>query len=109
MANLKLKEREADIYVICLYDEFIWEDYKAQVDKIMKSSGLLSVTWDLSHLTYVPWQHVWKQIALMRHYRPIMAQHIKKNIIILPNKKWKHVLDLIFKIVPPVAPTILQY
>jgi len=96
-------------YTISLRDEFEWNRYREKVDNIMLSTTQLVVTWDLSHLTYVPWQHVWKQIALMRHYRPIMAQHIKKNIIILPNKKWKHVFDLIFKIVPPVAPTILQY
>ena len=96
-------------YIISLQDGFEWNRYREKVDNIMLSTTQLVVTWDLSHLTYVPWQHVWKQIALMRFYRPIMAQHIKKNIIILPNKKWKHVLDLIFKIVPPVAPTILQY
>ena len=65
------------LYTISLRDEFEWNRYREKVDNIMLSTTQLVVTWDLSHLTYVPWQHVWKQIALMRHYRPIMAQHIK--------------------------------
>ena len=96
-------------YIISLQDEFVWKEYKEQVETIMESRIPLVVTWDLSQLSYVPWVHIWKQVTLMIHYRPIMAQHIKNNIIILPNKKWKEVLEFLFKIVPPVAPTILQY
>ena len=96
-------------YIISLQDEFVWSEYKEQVDTIMRSNIPLVVTWDLSQLTCVPWKHIWKQITLMIHYRPIMAEHIEKNIIILPNEEWKKALELIFKIVPPVAPIILQY
>ena len=96
-------------YIISLQDKFIWGEYAEQVDAIMRSRVPLAVTWDLSQLTYIPWEHVWKQVAIMIHYRPIMSQHIKNNIIILPNEEWKKVLEFIFKIVPPVAPTILQY
>ena len=96
-------------YIISLQDNFVWQEYEEQVETIMKSHLPLVVIWDLSHLSFVPWEHVWKQITLMIKYRPIMAQHIKNNIIILPNKKWKGVLEFIFTIVPPVAPTLLQY
>ena len=96
-------------YIISLQDEFVWSEYKEQVDTIMKSNIPLVVTWDLSQLTHVPWQHVWNQVTLMIHYRPIMIEHIKNNIIILPNEGWKKALEFLFQIVPPVAPTILQY
>ena len=96
-------------YIISLKDEFIWSEYKEEVDTLMRSDIPLVVTWDLSQLTYVPWEHVWKQITLMIHYRPIMAEHIKNNVIILPNEGWVKALEFIFSIVPPVAPTILQF
>ena len=87
MANIKIKKNKKDTYLIRLYDEFIWEDYESQIDEIMKSSVLLYVTWDLSNLTYVPWMYIWRQINLMLRYRAVISNHIKKNTIILPNKK----------------------
>ena len=100
---------DSTTYIISLEDEFIWQEYKEQVDEIMKSQIPLTVIWDLSKLTYVPWKYEWKQIYLMLHYRPIIQQHIKNNIIILPNKEWKKTLEFIFTIVPPVSPTKLHY
>jgi hypothetical protein len=108
MANIKLKENKADFYLIRLYDEFIWENYEAQVDEIMKSSELLSVTWDLSNLSYVPWKYIGSQICLMLRHRPVIAEHIKKNTIILPNRKWLLAIQYIFSIVPPISPTELR-
>ena len=107
MTDIKLKKNEKDTYLIRLYDEFIWGDYEGQIDKIMKSSVLLHVTWDLSNLTYVPWKYIWRQINLMVGYRAVIANHIKKNTIILPNKKWLFAIQYMFTIVPPVSPTEL--
>ena len=107
MANIKIKKNKKDTYLIRLYDEFIWEDYESQIDEIMKSSVLLYVTWDLSNLTYVPWKYIWRQINLMLRYRAVIANHIKKNTIILPNKKWLFAIQYMFNIVPPVSPTEL--
>jgi len=94
---------------IIITDDFHWEEYKKQVDKIMYSNTLLSVTWDLSKMTKIPWNYIPKQIELMTHYRPIMPLHIKNNTIILPNKEWKKILEFIFTIFPPTTPIFLQY
>ena len=95
--------------IIIITDDFNWEEYKKQVDEIMYSKVLLPITWDLSKMTKIPWQYIPKQIELMANYRPIMPLHIKNNTIILPNEKWKQVLEFIFNIFPPTTPIFLQY
>ena len=94
---------------IIITDNIDWNEYKKKVDEIMCSDILLSITWDLSEMTIIPWQYIPKQIELMKYYRPIMPLHIKDNIVILPNKQWKQILEFIFTIIPPIVPISLQY
>ena len=65
---------------IKITDDIDWDEYKKKVDEIMCSDVLLSITWDLSEMTTIPWHYIPKQIELMIYYRPIMPLHIKDNI-----------------------------
>ena len=89
-------------------DDIKWEDYKQKVDEIMCSNELLTVTWDVSKMTTIPWHYIHKQIELMVYYKLEMSLHIKNNIIILPNKKWIKLLEFIFSIIPPIVPLTLK-
>ncbi len=94
--------------IIQVRDGFEWNSYEKAVEEILESATPLLVTWDLRSMTRVPWEHVRKQITLMLRIQPTIETHIKKNVILLPNRSWKNVLDVLFKAVPPKTPVELR-
>ena len=94
--------------VIRFNDGFQWEEFKSSIDKILSLEYPVDVTWDLRHLTRIPWELLSRQVHLMNKIQPKVKAHIKDTVVLLPNKEWKNTLKLLFSIVPPQTPVELK-
>ena len=94
--------------VIRLRDNFEWDAYEKAIQKIMYYQTPVIVTWDLRGLTKVPWKHVSKTIKLLIKTNNLAQDHITKSILLLPNTEWKKVLNLVFRLAPPLTPVELS-
>lgn len=94
--------------VIRLRDNFEWDAYEKVIRKILDYQTPIIVTWDLRALTKIPWKYVSKQINLLLKIEHLTQDHIVKSILLLPNKEWKNVLALIFRLAPPQTPVELS-
>ena len=94
--------------VICLQDNFEWEAYEKAIQKILNYQTQVIVTWDLRGLTKIPWKHLSKTVKLLVKIEHLNQDHITKSVLLLPNKEWKKMLNIIFRLAPPQTPVELS-
>ena len=94
--------------VVRLRDNFEWDAYEKVIQKILNYQTPVIVTWDLRALTKVPWEHLSKTLKLLVNIEHLDQEHITKSIILLPNKKWKNILNFMFCLSPPQTPVELS-
>ena len=93
--------------IIRLRDNFEWEAYEKAVQKLMNYKKPVIVTWDLTSLTKIQWEHVAKTLKLLGKISHLPQEHIVKSIILLPSKEWKNCLNIVFRLSPPQTPVEL--
>ncbi len=93
---------------IKISDGFVWSDYEAALREIFAMGRAIEIVWDVRQMTKFPWEHLTKQIVLMTQFPKESQAHIKQNIILVPNVKWKNAIKIVLRLVPPKTPVKLE-
>lgn len=63
----------------------------------------VSVKWDLSRLTYVPWLKLTPIARALNKLRDQLSAAIKSSLIVLPNNQWRLALSMFFALYKPTS------
>ena len=91
---------------VLLEDEFTVPDLVARVEAICDAnqSAKVSITWDLSRLTSVPWLQIAPAALALGRLKGRLESSITDSIIKLPNESWRRALNAFLLLYTPSTP-----